>query len=129
MRISDWSTRRVLFRSGLLVGALALAGCRLLDDRPRAAGILFGLMTIKPHLGILIALVLLVQRRWTAIIYAALTFGALFLVSSALFGFNTWSLYLLHTLGFTAELLTRGVGAFNSMMPTVTATQIGRASC
>src|SRR3546814_9809212 len=104
MRISDWSTRRVLFRSGLLVGALALAGCRLLDDRPRAAGILFGLMTIKPHLGILIALVLLVQRRWTAIIYAALTFGALFLVSSALFGFNTWSVYLLHTLGFHAEL-------------------------
>src|SRR3546814_1090630 len=96
MRISDWSTRRVLFRSGLLVGALALAGCRLLDDRPRAAGILFGLMTIKPHLGILIALVLLVQRCWTAIIYAALTFGALFLVSSALFGFNTWSVYLLH---------------------------------
>src|SRR3546814_9596417 len=103
MRISDWSTRRVLFRSGLLVGALALAGCRLLDDRPRAAGILFGLMTIKPHLGILIALVLLVQRRWTAIIYAALTFGALFLVSSALFGFNTWSVYLLHTLGRSEE--------------------------
>src|SRR3546814_394236 len=106
---------------GLLVGALALAGWRLLDDRPRAAGILFGLMTIKPHLGILIALVLLVQRRWTAIIYAALTFGALFLVSSALFGFNTWSVYLLHTLGFHAELLTRGVAAFHSMMPTVTA--------
>src|SRR3546814_6146647 len=70
---------------------------------------------------ILIALVLLVQRRWTAIIYAALTFGALFLVSSALFGFNTWSVYLLHTLGFHAELLTRGVAAFNSIMPTVTA--------
>src|SRR3546814_18625488 len=32
---------------GLLVGALALAGWWLLDDRPRAAGILFGLMTIK----------------------------------------------------------------------------------
>src|SRR3546814_11263693 len=70
---------------------------------------------------ILIALVLLVQRRWTAIIYAALTFGALFLVSSALFGFNTWSVYLLHTLGFNAELLTRGVAAFHSMMPNVTA--------
>src|SRR3546814_11451376 len=88
---------------------------------PRAAVVLFGLMTIKPHLGILIALVLLLQRRWTAIIYAALTFGALFLVSSALFGFNTWSVYLLHTLGFHAELLTRGVAAFHSMMPTVTA--------
>src|SRR3546814_16293249 len=88
---------------------------------PRAAVVLFGLMTIKPHLGILIALVLLLQRRWTAIIYAALTFGALFLVSSALFGFTTWSVYLLHTLGFHAELLTRGVPAIHSMMPPVTA--------
>src|SRR3546814_19013369 len=51
---------------GLLVGALALEGWRPLADRPRAAGILFGLMPIKPPLGILIALGLLVQPRWSS---------------------------------------------------------------
>ena len=106
---------------GLLVGALGLAGWRWLDDRPRLAGLMFGLMTIKPHLGLLVALVLVLQRRWLAILFAALTFMAMFIVSGIVFGFNLWITYLGHTLSFHAELLMRGVASFHSMMPTVTA--------
>ena len=109
---------------GLLVGALALAGWRWLDDRPRLAGLMFGLMTIKPHLGILVALVLVLQRKWLAAAFAALTFMAIFVVSGLAFGFNLWMIYLGHTLSFHAELLTRGVASFHSMMPTVTATMM-----
>src|SRR3546814_3633796 len=58
---------------GFLVGALALYGWRWLDTHPRRAGIIFGIMTIKPHLGVLVALVLLLRRDWTAIGWAAAT--------------------------------------------------------
>src|SRR3546814_6004949 len=70
---------------GFLVGALALYGWRWLDTHPRRAGIIFGIMTIKPHLGVLVALVLLLRRDWTAIGWAAATTGALALVSGSLF--------------------------------------------
>ena len=44
---------------GFLVGALFLLGWERLDRRPWQAGLFFGLMLIKPHLAILIPLVLL----------------------------------------------------------------------
>lgn len=104
---------------GLLVGGLALYGWRWLDARPRLAGVMFGLMTIKPHLGILIVLGLLLQGRWQAIASAALTFVLLFIVSGWAFGFGLWADYLFHTLGFHAALLMQGVAAFHGMMPTI----------
>src|SRR3546814_14056024 len=62
---------------GFLIGALALYGWRWLDEHPQRAGIIFGIMTFKPHLGVLIALALLVRREWTAIGYAAATTAVL----------------------------------------------------
>ncbi len=106
---------------GFLIGALALYGWRFADDRPRLAGVFFGLMTIKPHLGLLVALALLLQRRWAVIGYAAATFMTLFIVSGACFGFQTWQTYVTHTLGFHADLFTRGVASFHGMMPTTSA--------
>src|SRR3546814_13016518 len=87
-----------LFRSGniwaghygFLVGALSLYGWRWLDTHPRRAGIIFGIMTIKPHLGVLVALVLLLRRDWTAIGWEAATTSALALVTGNLFGFGLW---------------------------------------
>jgi hypothetical protein len=55
----------------------ALLGGALLALRPRPvlAGILFGLMTYKPHFGLLIPVALVADRRWTTLAAAAGTIG------------------------------------------------------
>jgi len=106
---------------GFMVGALALYGWRFLDRQPALAGIVFGIMTIKPHLGVLIALVLLARREWIAIAAAAITTAVLALVSGALFGFELWPIYLLKTLLFQADLFTEATRSFHHMMPTTSA--------
>src|SRR3546814_14369501 len=58
---------------GFLIGALALYGWRWLDEHPQRAGIIFGIMTFKHHLVVLIALALLVRREWTWLGFVAET--------------------------------------------------------
>src|SRR3546814_8647376 len=79
-------------------------------------------MTIKPHLGVLVALVLLLRRDWTAIGWAAATTGALARVSGSLFGFDLWPVYVLKTLLFQADLFREEVTRwFINMMPPTSA--------
>jgi hypothetical protein len=107
---------------GFLVGALALYGWRWLDSHPKRAGIIFGIMTIKPHLGVLVALVLVLRREWTAIGWATATTILLAVISGTLFGFDLWPIYVLKTLLFQADLFTGEVTrSFHHMMPTTSA--------
>ena len=112
---------------GFFIGAASLYGWRQLEARPTRAGLAFALMTIKPHLGLLIALALLMRREWRAIGWTAGFTLALALAAAALFGWGLWPVYLLHTLGFHATLLDAPAMAFHAMMPTTTmaARQIG----
>ncbi len=52
---------------GFLVGALWLAAWHHLPRRPVLAGVLIGLMVVKPHLAVLAPLVLLRRGEWRAI--------------------------------------------------------------
>ena len=108
---------------GFLVGALVLSGWRWLPDRPRLAGICFGLLAIKPHLAVLIPLVLLLRRDWEAIFAAAITVAALFLVSVALFGVQPWIDYFTVTAGVQAAMVDAKGAAFG-FMSTSTATAL-----
>ena len=49
---------------GFLFGALWLGAWSLLDRRPRLAGVLVGLMIVKPHLAILMPLMLAARGAW-----------------------------------------------------------------
>jgi hypothetical protein len=73
--------------------ALALAGFGLLPRRPVLAGIAFGLLTLKPQLGVLIPFFLLARGDWRAIIAAALTAGALAALSCLVFPPEMWRLW------------------------------------
>ena len=65
-------------QNGLLTGALLIGGLRALEKHPRLAGILFGLLSIKPHLGLLIPFALIAGKHWQAFFWASLsTLGAL----------------------------------------------------
>ena len=57
-----------LGQNGFFTTALALSGFTLLPRRPILAGVMFGLLTFKPQLGIMIPVALLAMRQWRAIV-------------------------------------------------------------
>lgn len=73
------------FTASLLVGGLLLA-----PRKPVMAGILFGLLTVKPHLGLLVPFCLLASRNGKAILSATLTTALLVSVTAILFGPSVW---------------------------------------
>lgn len=80
-------------QTGLLTAALFVAGFRLLERRPILAGILFGLLTFKPHLGLLIPIAVAASGQWRAIGAAAVTTVALAVLSAMVFGWSLWADY------------------------------------
>jgi arabinofuranan 3-O-arabinosyltransferase len=106
-------------QNGFLTGALMLGGLALRTERPVLAGVLFGCLTIKPQLGLLIPLLLLAERQWRVIASAALTTAALVGLSGAVFGWEAWHGYLAQTLPYQSRVMTEFTGIFLGMMPTV----------
>jgi hypothetical protein len=108
-------------QNGFLSAALLLGGTLVLDRRPVLAGVLFGLLTFKPHLGIVLPFVLLVLGAWRTIISAVATAAALVAASVALFGVEPWRQYLDVAGAFQVLLLERFYGFYTSMMVSITA--------
>jgi alpha-1,2-mannosyltransferase len=77
-------------QNGFYTAALLIGGMLCRDRRPVLAGILFGLLTIKPQLGLLLPVVLLLERRWVTIASALATTAVLIAATAALFGWNVW---------------------------------------
>jgi hypothetical protein len=71
--------------AGLLVGALLLA-----DTRPRLAGVLAGLLCIKPQVAIIVPLVLLHRGRVKALAACACTLATMVALSIAAEGWHSW---------------------------------------
>ena len=91
-----WSNQ-VFGQNGALTAALLLAGLTNARARPVLAGAFFGLLTIKPHLGVLVPFALLASRNWTAIASACMTAAILFVVTGLCFGFDVWPKFLIDT--------------------------------
>ena len=81
-------------QNGFLTTALFGAGLLLLRRKPLRAGVMFGLLTFKPQLGLLVPLVLFATRRWRAIAAAAFTAIAFVAISLIMFGVGTWAAFL-----------------------------------
>lgn len=105
-------------QNGFLTAGLLLLGFALKDERPWAAGVAFGLLTIKPQLGILIPILLLLDRDYRTIAWSAAATALLVLVSGALFGLESWHAYLTETLSYQRSVMTDWYGIFLRMMPT-----------
>jgi hypothetical protein len=104
---------------GFIVGALWLGAWHLLDSRPRLAGLLIGLMIVKPHLAILMPLVLIRRRAWEAFAVAALTVAGAVMLSVLLFGVEPWIDYLTKTVVLQSSLVDDVEQFFVKMMPTI----------
>lgn len=70
----------------LLTAALAGSGLQLRENRPILAGVLIGLLAVKPQLALLLPLLLIVERRWTAFGAAAASASALLAASLLILG-------------------------------------------
>jgi hypothetical protein len=90
--------------NGFLSAALLGGGLVLLDRRPQVAGILFGLLCYKPQLGIMIPVALVGGWRWRVFLFAALTVGALCLLSWIAFGAGVWAAFR-DSLEFTRSIV------------------------
>ncbi|MGV1767092.1 glycosyltransferase family 87 protein [Rhizobium rhizogenes] len=84
-------------QNGALTTALLLSGLLLAPGRPIIAGILFGLLTVKPQLGILVPFCLLASGNYRAILSAGVTTLLLVIATGLLFGFDVWRLFLTET--------------------------------
>jgi hypothetical protein len=77
-------------QNAFLTASLAGFALLWLDRRPFAAGIMIGLLAVKPHLALLFPLALLAEGRWRSIAAAAATVLALSAASLWAFGWGTW---------------------------------------
>jgi hypothetical protein len=92
-------------QNGFLTACLLIGGILLLDRRPVLAGILFGLLTYKPHLGVAVPFVLLALGAWRTIAAATTTAILLIAASVALFGLDAWRSYFQVTAGLQVRVL------------------------
>lgn len=81
-------------QNGFLTAALVGGALLLLTSRPALAGVLIGLLTIKPHLGLLLPMALICGRHWRVLCYATLTSALLLALSVAVLGTDTLSAFL-----------------------------------
>ncbi len=96
-----------LGQSGLLAAGLLGLCLALIDRRPVLAGILLGLLTYKPHLGLLFPLLLAAGGHWRSFLAAAATTLAMAALSLLLFGAEAW-LAFLFSIGTTGDIYFGG---------------------
>jgi hypothetical protein len=106
-------------QNGFLVAAILIGGLTMLDRRPILAGVLFGILSIKPQLGILLPLVLALQGRWRTIVAAATTIAVLVAAASAIFGPGIWTAYWYDAMPTQTKVVLSGFVHYMVHMPTV----------
>jgi len=95
-------------QTSFLTTSLFCWGLLQLPRRPVLAGILFGFLAFKPHLGLLLPIALLAGRHWRAVVAAALTALLSAAVSVFLFGAGVWADFLASTAA-TRSMLESGM--------------------
>jgi arabinofuranan 3-O-arabinosyltransferase len=77
-------------QNGFLSAALIGGTLVLIERRPICAGVLLGLLTYKPHLGLLFPIALIAGGHWRAFITAGIVAALMAAASSVAFGTESW---------------------------------------
>jgi hypothetical protein len=101
-------------QAGFLTAALFLGGAALLPKRPFAAGLLLGLLVVKPQLGLVLPLALLAGRQWRAIAGAAASSLGLLLLGLLVFGWRTHVAWIGQA-GLFASVASEGLAGWHRM--------------
>jgi alpha-1,2-mannosyltransferase len=105
-------------QTGFFVAALLIGGLVSFDRRPILAGVLFGLLCIKPQLGLLLPLMLALTGRWRVIGAAAATIAALVAAATISFGPNVWTAYVNDAMPTQGAVVAKSFEHFMAHMPT-----------
>jgi hypothetical protein len=99
MPLTLWGLYTV--QSGFLAAGLLGGALYFIERRPVLSGMLLGLLSCKPHFGILFPIVLACAGHWRTFASAAVTVVVLIVLSIGAFGLGAWS-------GFGAALVQAG---------------------
>jgi hypothetical protein len=105
-------------QTGFLAGAFLAGGLRLAAGRPVAGGMLFGLLTYKPQLGLLVPVALVAAGLWRSLIVAGMTAILLVVATSLLFGVAIWPSWLAGLPAFSRQFAAES-GEIRHLMPTI----------
>lgn len=105
-------------QNGFLSAALLCGGLLLLDRKPLLAGILIGLLSFKPQLGLLLPLLLIAGGYGRSFAAASVTVLLLVMASLPVVGIDGWSLYVDKSMPQQMDFLQHGSGFFQHMSPT-----------
>ncbi len=95
-------------QTSFLTTSLFCWGLLQLPRRPALAGILFGVLTFKPHLGLLLPVALVAGGHWRTLVVSALTAILSALASIVFFGADVWADFLASTAD-TRSMLESGM--------------------
>jgi alpha-1,2-mannosyltransferase len=110
--------------NGFLTAALIGGGLWLLERRPVAAGILFGLLIYKPQFGVFIPLALAAGGYWRAFIAASATVVALCAATYLAFGVGVWDAFR-ESMTFTRVIvLEKGETGFHKIQSVFAAVRL-----
>jgi hypothetical protein len=107
-------------QSGFLAAAFLAGGVRLAAPSPVAGGVLLGLLTYKPQLGLLVPVALVAARLWRTLAVAVMTAILLVLLTSILFGAAVWPRWAAALPGFSRQFAAENSEIVH-LMPTVLA--------
>ncbi len=91
-------------QTGFLTGGLLLLGSRWLAERPHKAGLLLGLLVLKPQLALMLPVAVIAARAWSAIPAAMVSAAAVLLLGTLLLGTDAARAFLASSGDFTALL-------------------------
>lgn len=109
----------IVGQNGFFTAALMLGGISQLEKRPWSSGILFGILSAKPQLGLLIPVALLSIRAWRTFASAAVTTIVMVAISLAFWGISPWDDWIGRLAPTTYRLIAEYRGSFGYMMPSV----------
>lgn len=105
-------------QNGFLIAALFGFALARLDTNPVSAGVFIGLLSIKPHFGVLLPVLLATGRHWRCFASASVTVLVLLALSAAAFGTEAW-------LAFAPSLVASGNAYLGDFVPDTLQTVYG----
>lgn len=98
----------IIGQNGCVTAALFGGALLAMPKRPILAGVLIGLLTYKPHFGILIPIALLASQQWRVTVAATVTALAMAALSLGILGAGAWEGFLNAILSANQNTLTGG---------------------
>jgi arabinofuranan 3-O-arabinosyltransferase len=102
-------------QNGFLTAALIGGTLTMLERQPIVAGVCLGLLTYKPHFGLLFPIALIAARQWRALIAASATAVAMIALSLIVFGTSPWLAFFAATPKMTQAVLSEGLAEFGRL--------------